>query len=77
MWQAVPRPTRELMLQNLHETITDKMQQTHHMNLKEWREGFTDNHDAVHAELERCLSSRNPGRAAMREQTLVNNHAGY
>ena len=65
------------MLQNLRETITDKMQQTQHMNLKERREGFTDNHDAVHAELERQLSSRNPGRAAMREQTPVNNHAGY
>ena len=47
------------------------------MNLKEQREGFTDNHDAVHAGLECQLSSRNPGRAAMREQTLVNNHTGY
>ena len=67
------------MLQNLRETITDKMQQTHHMNLKERRGGFTDNHDAVHAELKRQLLSRNPGRAAMREQTPVNinNHAGY
>ena len=65
------------MLRNLHETITDKMQQTHHMNLKEQREGFTDNHHAVHAELERQLSSRNPGRAAVRELTPVNNHAEY
>ena len=47
------------------------------MNLKKRREGFTDNHDALHAELERQLSSRNPGRAAMLEQTLVNNHAAY
>ena len=47
------------------------------MNLKERREGFTDNHDAVHTELERQLSSRNPGRAVMREQTPVNNHASY
>ena len=65
------------MLQNLWETITDKMQQTHHMNLKERREGFTDNHEAVHAELERQLSSWNPERAVMREQTWVNNHARY
>ena len=69
MWELMPR--------NLRETIMHKMQQTHHMNLNEQREGFTDNHDAVHAELERQLSSQNPGRAAMREQTLVNNHAGY
>ena len=53
------------------------MQQVHHMNLKERHEGFTDNHDAVHAELERQLSSRNPGRAAVREQTPVNNHTRY
>ena len=47
------------------------------MNLKERRGGYTDNHDAVHAELEGQLSSWNPGRTAMREQTPVNNHAGY
>jgi len=40
-----------------------------------------DNHHAVHAELERQLSrrqlsSRNPGPAAVREQTPLNNHAG-
>ena len=65
------------MLQNLRETITHKMQQTHQINLKERREGFTDNHDAVNPQPERQLSSRNPGQAAVREQTLVNNHAVY
>ena len=65
------------MLQNLHDTITDKMQQKHHMNLQERRQGFTDNHDTVYAELEYQLSSRNSGRAAIWEQTLVNNNAGY
>ena len=70
-------PIWELMLRNLRETIMDKMQQTHNMNLKERREGFTDNHDAVHTELERQLSSWNPGRAAVQEQTPVNNHARY
>ena len=65
------------MLRNLREMIMDKMQQTYHLNLKERREGFSDNHDAVHAELERQLSSPNPGRAAVREQTPVNNHARY
>ena len=54
----------------------DKMQLKHHMNLKERREGFTDNHEAVHAELEGQLSSRNLGRAAVREQTPINNQAG-
>jgi len=43
--------------------------------------GFADNHDAVHAELERQLSrrelsSRNPRRAAVGEQTPLTNHAG-
>jgi len=49
--------------------------------MQESCEGFADNHDAVYAELEcqlsrRQLSSRNPRRAAVREQTRLNNHAG-
>ena len=47
------------------------------MTLKERREGFTDNHDAVHAKLERQLSGQNPRRAAMQEQRPLNNHARY
>jgi len=54
--------------------------------MQEGCEAFADNHDAVHAELERQLSrgqlswrqlsSRNPRRAAVPEQTPLNNHAG-
>jgi len=49
--------------------------------MQESCEGFPDNHDAVHAELEcqlsrRQLSSWNQRRAAVREQTPLNNHAG-
>jgi len=49
--------------------------------MQESCEGFADNHDAVDAEVERQLSrrqlsSRNPRRAAVREQTLLNNDAG-
>jgi len=67
------------MLRNLRETITDRIQQNPRM-MQESCEGFADNHDTVHAELERQLSrrhlsSRNPRRAAVREQTLLNNHA--
>jgi len=68
------------MLRNLRERITDRIQQNHRM-IEEGCEGFADNHDAVHAELERQLSrgqlsGRNPSRAALREQTPLNNHAG-
>jgi len=66
-------------MRNLRETITDRIQQNHRM-MQESCEGFADNHDAVHAELEhqlstRQLSSRNPRRAAVREQRPLNNHA--
>jgi len=49
--------------------------------MEESCEGFVDNHDSVHAELEcqlsrRQLSSRNPRRAAVREQKPLNNHGG-
>jgi len=67
------------MLRNLRETITHRIQQNHGM-MQESCEGFVNNHDAVHTEPERPLSSRqlssrNPKQAAVREQTLLNNHA--
>jgi len=68
------------MLRNLRETMTDRIQQNHRM-MQESCEGFADNPDAVHAELERQLSRRqlsswNSRRAAVWEQTPLNNHAG-
>jgi len=68
------------MLRNLHETITDRILQNHRM-MQKGCEGFADNHDAVHGELvrqlsRRQLSSRNPPRAAVRQRTPLNNHAG-
>jgi len=68
------------MIRNPRETITDRIQQNHRM-MQESCEGFADNHDAVHAELERQLSRRqlsirNPRRAAVGEQTPLNNHTG-
>ena len=47
------------MLRILRETIVDKVPKENQV-LKERREGFIDNHEAVHVELERQLSSRNP-----------------
>ena len=45
------------MLRNLRETLTDRIQQNNRM-MQDSCEGFADNHDAVHAELERQLSRR-------------------
>ncbi|PUU72250.1 hypothetical protein B9Z19DRAFT_1138404 [Tuber borchii] len=73
-WRGFPRATQELMLRNLRETIMDKVNQENRV-LKERREGFADNHEAVHAELERQLSSRNPRRPAAREPTPINTGA--
>ena len=58
-WWKFPKATQELMLRNLCERMTEKVQQEHRIS-KEWREGFVDNHEAVYAELERQLSSLNP-----------------
>ena len=68
------------MRRNLCQTITDRIQQHHHI-MQESCEGFADSHDAVHAELERQLSrcqlcSWYPRRAAVREQKPLNNHPG-
>ncbi|PUU80766.1 hypothetical protein B9Z19DRAFT_1123137 [Tuber borchii] len=73
-WRGFPRATQELMLRNLRETIMDKVNQENRI-LKERREGFADNHEAVHAELERQLSSLNPRRPAAREPTPINTGA--
>ena len=70
-WWKFPWETQELILRNLRETITDKVQQEDRVS-KEQREGFVDNHEAVHAELERQLASRNPGRAAARDLAPIN-----
>ena len=60
--------------------ITDRIQQNYRM-MQESCEGFAENHDAIHAELKCQLSggprsSRIPRRAAVQEQTPLNNHAG-
>ena len=73
-WRKFPKATQELMLRNLRETITDKVQQEYRV-WKERREGFVNNHEAVHAELECQLSSQNPGRAAARELTTISTWA--
>jgi len=70
---------QQLMLMNLGETITDKIQQEY-LVMEESCEGFTDDHATVHAELEHQLSRPqlscwNARRAAVREQTPVHNHA--
>jgi len=67
----MPKLIQELMLTNLHETIAEQMQ-TEHQVMKEWREGFHDNYDQVHAELQHQLSRRNPRRATERELTSNN-----
>ena len=58
--------------------IQDKIQPEYRV-IEESCEGFADDHDAVHAELE-CqlsrhhLSRQNPRQSAVREQTPVDNH---
>jgi len=68
------------MLRNLRETITDRILQNHRM-MQKGCEGFAENHDAVHAELEhqlswRQLSSRNARRPAVPQRTPLDNLAG-
>jgi len=69
---------QQLMLKNLLETITNRIEQNHGM-IQESCESFADNYDAVHAKLvhqlsRHQLSSRNQKRAAVQEQTPLNNH---
>jgi len=67
----MPKPTQELMLTNLHETIAEQLQKEH-QGLKERREDLDDHHHEVHNELQRQLSRRNSCRATKLELTSNN-----
>ena len=47
-----------------------------HGILQERREGFTDDNDAVYAELERQVANQIPGEPALPTQTPISAHAG-
>jgi len=65
------KPTQELMLTNICQTIAEQVQKEHQV-LKERREAFDDNHDEVHAELQLQLCRRNPRRATEQERPVNN-----
>jgi len=58
----MPRAKQQLMLRNLSETITEQIKKEHQV-MNEWRGGFDDTHDEVHAKVDSQLSRRNPSRA--------------
>jgi len=67
----MPKPTQELILTNLRDTITEQIQKEHQV-LKERREGFVNDHNEVNAKLQCQLSRRNPRQATALELTSNN-----
>ena len=54
-WQRFEKATQNLFILNLRQMITQRHEKQHSIR-QERREGFTDDNDAVHAELQRQLA---------------------
>ena len=76
-WASCPDWVQNMILKNIRDTITAKMQKEHGVQ-EDRREGFTDDWDAVAAEVQSQMSSRAPPRATprIRSQTPSNLRIG-
>ena len=57
------KATQDLFILNLHQTITQRLEKQHSVR-QERREGFTDDNDAVYAELQRQLARPTEGQTS-------------
>jgi len=58
---------------NLRQKIAQRLEKQHSI-WQERREGFSDNNDAVYAELKRQLGNQTPGDPALPRQMPIDNH---
>ena len=59
------KATQDLLILNLHQTITQRLEKQHTVR-QERREGFTDDNNAVYAELQRQLARLTQGQTSRR-----------
>ena len=64
-WRGFEKATQDLFILNLRQTITQRHEKQHSV-WEERREGFTDDKDAVHAELQRQLARPTQGQTSRR-----------
>ena len=64
-WRGFEKATQDLFILNLCQTITQRLEKQHSV-WQERREGFTDDNDAVYAELQRQLARPTQGQTSRR-----------
>ena len=62
-WRGFEKATQDLFVLNLRQTITQRLEKQHSVR-QERREGFTDDNDAVYAELQRQLARPTQGQTS-------------
>ena len=65
-WRGFEKATQDLFILNLRQTITQRLKKQH-SGRQERREGFTDDNDAVYAELQRQLARPTGGQTSRRK----------
>ena len=72
-WWRFEKATQDLFILNLPQTITQRLEKQHSVR-QERREGFTDDNDAVYAELESQLARPTQGQNSRPRRTPFDQH---
>ena len=67
-WRGFEKATQDLFILNLRQTITQRLEKQHSVR-QERCEGFTDDNDAIYAELQRQLARQTEGQTSRARQT--------
>ena len=67
-WRGFEQATQDLYILNLRQTITQTLQKQHSIQ-QERHEGFTDDNDAVYAELQHQLARPTQGQTSRSRRT--------
>ena len=67
-WWGFEKATQDLFILNLRQTITQRLEKQHSVR-QERREGFTDDNEAVYAELQRQLAPPTEGQTSRARRT--------
>ena len=69
------RATQDMFILNLHQKIAQRLAKQHSIR-QERRGSFSDDNDAVYAELKRQLGNQTPGDPALPRQMPIDTHIG-
>jgi len=74
-WRGFARATQDMFILNLCQKIAQRLEKQHSI-LQQRRVGFSDDNNAVYAELKRQLGNQTPGYPALPRQMPIDTHVG-